>query len=65
LYSELFWKDPKKDLKMVVNYILMEAIGLWKRFTKFMYLYSDLERYLVEYGNIGGIDGDFEGLPNS
>jgi hypothetical protein len=57
-------EGPKEGPQDGCESLLVEAIGLWKRSTKYRYLYSDPERYLAEQGNIGGVDGDLEDLPN-
>jgi hypothetical protein len=56
-------EGPKEGSKDGCETLLMEAIGLRKRSTKFRYLYSNPERYLVEQKNISSMDGDFEKLP--
>lgn len=44
--------------------LLLDAIGLWKNTTKFRYLYSDPEKYLIDHAITNEMHADHEEIPN-
>jgi len=44
--------------------LLLDAIGVWKRTTKFRYLYFDPRKYLIDHANTNELHANDEDIPN-